>query len=141
VSRASCEKKKNGWKDIKKLFPYTKEKQVTTFRPKMEQESNDGRHVETNLQTSGAPTNLDTQQLPRDLITLEQAATPKKVEPIKDDPIEEHQPASARISPQMSNEDYILSVLNNLPEQWIGKEMNLHAIATRLIKTSPILIQ
>jgi len=31
----------------------------------------------------------------------------------------------------MSNEDYILSVLNNLPEQWIGKEMNLHAIANK----------
>ena len=117
----------NGWKDIKKLFSYTK---VATFRPKREQEY-EGRHVETNLQSSSPTTNASTQQLSRDLIMGEQAATTKEVEPIKDNRIEEHQPALANISAGMSNEDYILSVLNELPEQWIGKEMNLHVIANK----------
>jgi hypothetical protein len=31
----------------------------------------------------------------------------------------------------MTNENYVLSALNELPEQWIGKEMNLHVIAKK----------
>jgi len=31
----------------------------------------------------------------------------------------------------MNSENYIFSLLNELPEQWIGKEMNLHAIAKK----------
>ena len=31
----------------------------------------------------------------------------------------------------MNNDNYVLNVLNELPEQWIGKEMNLHAIVDR----------
>ena len=31
----------------------------------------------------------------------------------------------------MNNDNYVLNVLNELPEQWIGKEMNLHVIADR----------
>ena len=31
----------------------------------------------------------------------------------------------------MNNENYVLNVLNELPEQWIGKEMNLHIIAKK----------
>ena len=71
------------------------------------------------------------EHLSKDLITREHAATPKGAESIEDDPIQEHQRSSAIISAEKSNEDYILSVLNDLPEQWIGKEMNLHAIANK----------
>ncbi len=35
------------------------------------------------------------------------------------------------IPTQMNNKDYVLNVLNDLPEQWIGKEMNLHLIADK----------
>lgn len=70
------------------------------------------------LGVSSPPTNSGTQQLSRDLITGEQAAIPKEVEPIKDNRIEEHQPALANISAEMSNKDIILSVLNELPEQF-----------------------
>jgi hypothetical protein len=31
----------------------------------------------------------------------------------------------------VNNDNYVLKVLNELPEQWIGKEMNLHVIADR----------
>jgi hypothetical protein len=31
----------------------------------------------------------------------------------------------------MNNDNYVLNVLNELPEQWIGKEMSLHVIADR----------
>jgi hypothetical protein len=31
----------------------------------------------------------------------------------------------------MNNDNYVLNVLNELPEQWIGKEMNLHVITDR----------
>jgi hypothetical protein len=121
----------NVWKEIKKQFSYTKEKRVAIFRPEREDESNEGKHVETNVQSSNPPTNFRTQQLSKDLIAGEQAATSKGAESIEDDPIEEHQLAPAIISAQMSNEDYILSVLNDLPEQWIGKEMKLHAIVNK----------
>jgi hypothetical protein len=119
----------NVWKEIKKQFPYTKEKRVAISRPQGEDHSDERKYVEANIQSSSASTDLRTQQLSKDLITGD--ATPKEAEPIKDDGIEGNQPASANISPQMSNEDYILNVLSNLPEQWIGKEMNLHAIANK----------
>jgi hypothetical protein len=50
---------------------------------------------------------------------------------IKDDSINKHQLSSSNISTQMNNENFVLDVLNELPEQWIGKEMNLHVIADR----------
>jgi hypothetical protein len=86
----------------------------------MEEESIE--HVETNLESSNPPTKSDTQQLSRDPIAAEQPSTLKELASIKDD--------SIGISSSI-NENYILSVLNDLPEQWIGKEMNLHAIATK----------
>jgi hypothetical protein len=46
-------------------------------------------------------------------------------------PMKERQVASTTISDQTSSEEYILSVLNDLPEQWIGKEMTLHVIANK----------
>jgi hypothetical protein len=120
----------NGWKEIKKLFSYTKGKRETIFRHNTEDESNEGKHMETNLQLTNPPTNSHTQELSKDLIVGEQAATPKEAESI-DHPIKEHQVSSRIISDQMSSEEYILSVLNDLPEQWIGKEMTLHAIANK----------
>jgi hypothetical protein len=109
----------DAWKEIKKLIPYTKKRKVI-YKPTMEEESIE--HVETNLESSNPPTNSNTQQLSRDPIAVEQPSTLKELASIKDD--------SIGISSSI-NENYILSVLNDLPEQWIGKEMNLHAIATK----------
>jgi hypothetical protein len=115
----------NGWKEIKKLFSYTKENSFSV-RHNTENESNEGKHVEKNVQLNNP---LTTQELSKDLIIGEQAATPKKA--IEDDSMKERQVASTIISDQTSNGEYILSVLNDLPEQWIGKEMNLHVITDR----------
>ncbi|HXX97845.1 MAG TPA: hypothetical protein VEL11_12110 [Candidatus Bathyarchaeia archaeon] len=112
----------DAWKEIKKLIHYTKEKQKVIYKPMMEESTE---QVETNLESSNPPTNSNTQQLCRDPITAEQPSTPKELASIKDDSIGNHQLSSS------INENYILSVLNDLPEQWIGKEMNLHAIATK----------
>jgi hypothetical protein len=113
----------DAWKEIKKLIPYTKEKRNVIYKPTMEEESIE--HVETNLESSNPPTNSNTQQLSRDPIAAEQPSTLKELASIKDVSIGKHQLLSS------INENYILSVLNDLPEQWIGKEMNLHAIATK----------
>src|SRR5437899_5680795 len=56
----------------------------------------------------------------------DQAITTEEVESIQDLPIEENQLTFAK-----GNKHYILRVLNDLPEQWIGKEMKLHVIADR----------
>jgi hypothetical protein len=70
-------------------------------------------------------------QLSQDLTPKEQPSTLKEVASSKDHPINKHQLSSSNISAQMNNDNYVINVLNELPEQWIGKEMNLHAIADR----------
>lgn len=69
------------------------------------------------------------------LVAEEQGATTdlQKVEPIVAKPVnEEYQNSPATTTPKHDYTDnYILNVLNDLPEQWIGKEMNLHVIADR----------
>jgi hypothetical protein len=112
----------DAWKEIKKLIPYTKEKGKVINKPMMEESIE---HVETNLESRNPPTNFNTQQLSRDHITAEQPSMLKELASMKDDSIGKHQH-----SPSI-NENHILSVLNDLPEHWIGREMNLHAIATK----------
>ena len=106
------------WKEIKKLIPYTKEKRKILYTPMMEEELE---HVE--IESSNHPTNSNTQQLSGDPVAAEQPSTLKELASIEDDSI-------GNLS-SSNNENYILSVLNDLPEQWIGKEMNLRAIATK----------
>ena len=106
------------WKEIKKLIHYTKEKRKILYTPMMEEELE---HVE--IESSNHPTNSNTQQLSGDPVAAEQPLTLKELASIEDD-------CNGNLS-SSNNENYILSVLNDLPEQWIGKEMNLHAIATK----------
>src|SRR5215467_2913995 len=120
----------DGWKGIKKLIHYTKEKRTVIFKPKVEEKPIQEKHVD-NLEPSSPPTDSNRQQLSRDLITTEQPSTLKEIAPIKDDSIKKHQQSSSNISVLMNNENYVLSVLNELPEQWIGKEMNLHVIVKK----------
>jgi len=106
------------WKEIKKLIPYTKEKRKILYTPMMKEELE---HVE--IESSNHPTNSNTQQLSGDPVAAEQPSTLKELASIEDDSI-------GNLS-SSNNENYILSVLNDLPEQWIGKEMNLRAITTK----------
>jgi hypothetical protein len=116
----------DGWKGIKKLIHYTKEKRTVIYKPKMEKPIEE-KHAD-NLESSSPTTDSNGQQLSKDLMTAEQPL--KEIALIKDDPINKHQQSSSNISAQMNNKNY-LSVLNELPEQWIGKEMNLHVIAKK----------
>jgi len=118
----------DSWKGIKKLIHYTKEKRTVIYEPKMEEKPIEEKHAD-NLESSSPTTDSNRQQLSKDLITTEQPL--KEIAPIKDDPINKHQQSSSNISAQMNNENYVLNVLNELPEQWIGKEMNLHVIAKK----------
>ena len=120
----------DGWKGIKKLIHYTKEKRTVIYKPEMEEKSIEGKHVEE-LESSSPQTNSNMEQISEDLRPTEQTSTLKEVASIKDDSINKHQLSSSNISAQMNNDNYVLKVLNELPEQWIGKEMNLHAIADR----------
>ena len=119
-----------GWKGIKKLIHYSKEKRTVIYKPEMEEKSTEGKHVEE-LESSSPPTDSIVEQISEDLRPTEQPSTLKEVTSIKDDSINKHQLSSSNISTQMNNDNYVLNVLNELPEQWIGKEMNLHVITDR----------
>ena len=119
-----------GWKGIKKLIHYSKEKQTVIYNPKIGEMSVEEKHAD-NFESSNPPTSYNTQQLSKGLTRTEEPSTLKEVAPIKDDPVNNHQQSSSNISGQMNSENYIFNLLNELPEQWIGKEMNLHAIAKK----------
>jgi hypothetical protein len=120
----------DGWKGIKKLMHYTKEKRTVIHKPEMEEKSTEGKY-EKELESSSPPANSNMEQIPEDLRPTEQPSTLKEVASIKDDSINKHQLSSSNISTQVNNDNYVLDVLNELPEQWIGKEMDLHVIADR----------
>jgi len=120
------------WKKIKKQLSSAKEKQVAIFRPKVDDQSNEQTHLETNVRSNHTPTesHMQQQSLSEQLVAGDQGTTPEEAESIQDLPIEENQVTYAR-----GNKDYILRVLNDLPEQWVGKEMKLHVIADRRVAT------
>ncbi len=121
----------DGWKGIKKLIHYSKEKRIVVHKPEMEEKSTERKYVEE-LESSSPPANSNMEQISEDHRPTEEPSTLKEVASIKDDSINKHQLSSSDISTQMNNDDnYIFNVLNELPEQWIGKEMNLHVIADR----------
>jgi hypothetical protein len=91
----------------------------------MEEKSIEGKYVEE-LESSSPPANSHMEQISEDLRPTEQPSTLKEVAPIKENSINKHQLSSSNISAQINNDNYVLNVLNELPEQWIGKEMNLH---------------
>jgi hypothetical protein len=123
------------WKKIKKQLSFTQEKEVT-LRPKRDDESEE-RHTESNVQSNNK--DIQEQSLSNQLPAKEgeeEAAMPNEIEPIQDTriPVEENQLTSATTtttSSQDYDQDYILNVLHQLPEQWIRKEMKLHVIADK----------
>ena len=124
------------WKKIKKQLSFTKEKDEATLRPKRDDKSKEERHSESNVQSYK---DIQEQSLSNQLPAKEgeeEAATRNEIEPIQDTriPVEENQLASATTtttSSQDHDQDYILNILHQLPEQWIRKEMKLHVIADR----------
>ena len=115
------------WKKIKKQLSFAKEKQVAIFRPKGDYQSDKNTRLETNMQSNNPPTESHMQQ---QSLAGDQATKPEEAESIQNVPIEENQVTYTR-----GNKDYILSILNDLPEQWVGKEMKLHVIVDRRVAT------
>jgi hypothetical protein len=95
-----------------------KVKEIVTPKGEIDDESKEQRNLESNLQSF------------KQQVGEEEAATPKK-EPIQDIP-------SGTTS---GHDDYILNVLHDLPEQWVGKEMKLHVIAERRVERGLITAQ
>jgi hypothetical protein len=79
----------DGWKGIKKLIHYTKEKRTVIYKPKMEKKPIEEKHADS-LESSSSPTDSNRQQLSKDLMTTEQPSMLKEIAPIKDDPINKH---------------------------------------------------
>jgi hypothetical protein len=68
----------DGWKGIKKLIHYTKEKRTVIHKPEMEEKSTEGKYVEE-LESSSPPTNSNMEQIPEDLRPTEQPSALKEV--------------------------------------------------------------
>ncbi len=56
----------DGWKGIKKLIHYSKEKRTVIYKPEMEEKSIEGKYVEE-LESSSPPTNSNMEQISEDL--------------------------------------------------------------------------
>ena len=82
-----------GWKGIKKLIHYSKEKRTVIYKPEMEEKSTEGKHVEE-LESSSPPTDSIVEQISEDLRPTGQPSTLKEVTSIKDDSINKHQLSS-----------------------------------------------
>jgi hypothetical protein len=103
---------------FQKKISAAKVKEIVTPKGEIDDESKVQRNFESNLHSF------------KQQVAKGEAATPKKTEPIQDVPVEEEHPIPSATT-SSGHDDYILNVLHDLPEQWIGKEMNLHAIADR----------
>jgi len=122
------------WNKIKKQLSFAKEeKEVATLRPKRDDESKEERHLESKVRSYE---DIQRQSLSKQLPAREvEAATNNRIEPIQDTRVQveenQHTPAATTTSSHDYDRDYILNVLHQLPEQWMGKEMKLHVIADR----------
>ena len=121
------------WNKIKKQLSFAKEKEVATLRARRDDEPKEERHLESNVQSYE---DIQRQSLSKQVPEEEvEAATNNVIEPIQDTrvQVEENELTSAATTTSSHDydRDYILNVLHQLPEQWIGKEMKLHVIADR----------
>jgi len=112
------------WKKIKKQLSSTKEKEIATFRPKRDDKPSEERHLESNVQSYGE---MQEYSLSKQLVA-EEPATPNGTEPIQENQLTS---TTTTTSSHDYNQDYVLSVLHDLPEQWVGKEQKLHIIADK----------
>ena len=114
-----------------KQLSRTKEKELATFRPKR----NDRSSEET---PSEGTTDMQEHSLNKQLLA-EEAKKPIGTEPIHDISVTEKEnrlistssSSTTTASNHDYNQDYVLNVFHDLPEQWIGKEQKLHVIADK----------
>jgi hypothetical protein len=120
----------NVWKKIKKQLSPIREKEIAIFRSKKNDRSLKEKHLESNVQ---AHADMQEHSLSKQMVP-EDASKHNGTEPIEDMSIpEENQltSSSTTTSNDDYNQDYVLKVLHDLPEQWIGKEVKLHVIADK----------
>jgi hypothetical protein len=103
---------------FQKKISAAKVKEIATPKGEIDDESKVQRNFESNLQSF------------KQQVAKGEAATPKKTVPIQDIPVEEEHPIPSATTTS-DHDDYILNVLHDLPEQWVGREMKLHVIADR----------
>ena len=104
------------WNKIKKQFSNANERRLAMIRP-IEAEKYS---VENQIASDAHSAKPLSNNLLEEQLASEE---PKVVNDAKD--------RVGNIPTQMNNKDYVLTVLNDLPEQWVGKEMNLHLIAAK----------
>jgi len=114
------------WNKIKKQFSNANERRLAMIRPiEAEKYSVENQIAsDARLSNHSAKPQIQEQPLSNNLLEEQLASEePKVVNDAKD--------RVGNIPTQMNNKDYVLTVLNDLPEQWVGKEMNLHLIADK----------
>ena len=119
------------WNKIKKQISNSNERQPAIIRPTEGEKSSEEKQTASDVRLSNSSTRSEIQQQPlyNDHMTEEQS-TPEEAELINNI-VDETRLRNTIIPSQRINKDYVLDVLNDLPEQWIGKEMNLHLIADK----------
>ena len=119
------------WNKIKKQISNSNERQPAIIRPTEGEKSNEEKQTASDVRLSNSSTRSEIQQQPlyKDHIAVEQS-TPEEAELINNI-VDETRLKNTIIPSKRINKDYVLDVLNDLPEQWIGKEMNLHLIADK----------
>ena len=117
------------WNKIKKKFSNSNERRLATIRPTGVEKSNDEVQIASKVRLSNSSNRSQIEQQPSsDDHIAEARSTAEEAELINNINDENHL-GNPNIQTQRSNKDYVLDVLNDLPEQWTGKEMNLHLIA------------
>lgn len=114
------------WNKIKKQFSKANERRLATIRPTSSVEN----QIASDVRLSNHSAKPQIQKQPLSNNILEERSTSEEPEVINDAK-DENRIEDTIIPTQMNNKDYVLNVLNDLPEQWIGKEMNLHLIADK----------
>jgi hypothetical protein len=118
------------WNKIKKKFSKANEKRLAVIRPTEGEKFSVENQIASDVRLSNNSAKPHVQEQPISDNLLEERVTseePKVINDAKD----ENRIGNTIIPTQMNNKDYVLNVLNDLPEQWIGKEMNLHLIADK----------
>ncbi len=98
--------------------------------PAERERSREEKQIAGDVQLSNSETKSQIQQQPLSNDHVADRPDPEQHDLISD-VIDENLLRNTIIPTQTSNKDDVLNVLNDLPEQWIGKEMNLHLIVDK----------
>lgn len=118
------------WNKIKKKFSKANEKRLAVIRPTEGEKFSVENQIASDVRLSNNSAKPHVQEKPLSDNLLEERVTSEEPKVINDAKVE-NRIGNTTVPTQMNNKDYVLNVLNDLPEQWIGKEMNLHLIADK----------